>query len=132
VPDPVRADALDRHPGQMSADAGPQVVIAPVGDRPSAGVPQQLRAGRGVALFGVLAQAGHQGGRDRLPAECPALFPQQDQALLRVEVLRAQGQSTATPAGSFSVQPQQQRVQLRVITRLPLTVPVRAVGNTSR
>ena len=76
VPDPVRADALGRHPGQVPADPAPQVVIAAVGDRPPAGVPQQLPVRRGMPLLAVLDEAGHQGGRDRLPADRLALLPQ--------------------------------------------------------
>jgi hypothetical protein len=36
-------------------------------------------------------------------------------ALLRVQVERAQGQAAAAPAGGLGVQPQDQRVQFRVI-----------------
>ena len=45
------------------------------------------------------------------------LFPQQDQALVRVQVGRAQGQRAAAAAGRLGMQPQQQRIQLWVITR---------------
>jgi hypothetical protein len=63
----------------------------------------------------VLDEAAHQGGRDRLPADRLALFPQQDQALVWVEIVRAQRQCAAAAAGGIGVQPQQQRVQLRVV-----------------
>src|SRR5215472_13493248 len=59
VPDPVAADALGGYPGQVGADAGPQVVIAAAGDRLPAGVPEQLPVPLGVPLLAVLHQAGH-------------------------------------------------------------------------
>ena len=103
------------HPGQVPADAGPQVVVAAVGDRLPVAVAQQLPARRGVPFLGVLDEAGHQGGGDRLPADRLALLPQQDQALVRVQVLRAQRQRAAAAAGGLGVQPQQQRVELGII-----------------
>ena len=117
VPDPVHADLLGADPRQDAADPGPQAVIAAGGDRPPVGVAQQLPARRGVPLLAVLDQAGHQGGRDRLPADRLALLPQQDQALVRVQVPRPQRQRAAAAAGGLGVQPQEQRVQLRVIAR---------------
>jgi hypothetical protein len=45
-----------------------------------------------------LHQTGHQGGEPRLPARRLALLPQQDQAPVRVEVGRAQGQRAAAAA----------------------------------
>src|SRR5208282_6068100 len=69
VPYPVHADLLGADPGQVPADAGPQVVIPAGGDRAPAGVPQQLPVWRGVPLLAVLDQAGHQGGGDRLPSD---------------------------------------------------------------
>src|ERR1022692_2684051 len=44
VPYPVHADLLSPHPGQLPADAGPQVVIAAAGDRLAMCVAQQLPA----------------------------------------------------------------------------------------
>jgi hypothetical protein len=44
-----------------------------------------------MAFLAVPDEAGHQGGGDRLPAHRLALLPQQDQALVRVQVVRAQG-----------------------------------------
>jgi hypothetical protein len=90
----VGADALGRQPEQVPADAGPQVVIAAVGDRPPAGVPQQLPVRRGMSILAVLDQTAHQGGGDRLPADRLALLPQQDQALVRIQIPRTQGIST--------------------------------------
>ena len=71
----------------------------------------------GVALAAVLDQAAHQGGRDRLPAHRLALFPHQDQALARIEVLRVQGEGAAAAAGGLGVEPQQQLVQFRIVAR---------------
>ena len=65
---------------------------------------------------GVPEQGRHESGRDRLPPDGLAFFAQQDQALLGIEVLRAQRQRAAPAAGGLGVQAQQQRVQLRVIT----------------
>jgi hypothetical protein len=68
-----------------------------------------------VAFPRVLEEGGHQGGGDGLPADGLAFLAQQDQALLGVEVGRAQRQRAAAAAGGLGVQAQQQRVQLRVI-----------------
>ena len=80
-------------------------------------VAQQLPLRWRVAFPGVPEQGGHQGRRDWLPADGLALLAQEDQALLGIEILRAQRQRTAPAAGSLGVQAQQQRVQLRVIAR---------------
>ena len=58
VTDPVHADLLGRDPGQVPAEAGPQVVIAAGGDRPPVGVPQQLPVRRGVPLAGRARPGG--------------------------------------------------------------------------
>jgi hypothetical protein len=50
-------------------------------------------------------------GDDWLPADCLAFFPEQDQALLAVEVGRAQAQGAAAAAGGLGVQPEDQRVE---------------------
>ena len=89
MPNPVGTDLLGPDPGQLPAQAGPQMVIPAGGDRAAVRVPQQLPLGRGVPLPGVLDQAAHQSGGDRLPADSLALFPQPDQVLIRVQVLRA-------------------------------------------
>jgi hypothetical protein len=60
-------------------------------------------------------ERGHQGRGDRLGTDGLAFLAQPDQALLRVEVIGAQGQGAAGPAGGLGVQAQQQRVQLGVI-----------------
>jgi len=101
----------------MPADPHPQVVIPPGGDRPPVGVPQQLPVRLGVPLAAVLDQAGHQRGGDRLPADRLAFFPQPDQALVRVQVPRPQGQRAATAARGFGMQAEDQRVQLRIVAR---------------
>jgi hypothetical protein len=52
-----------------------------------------------MPLAAVLDEPAHQGGGDRLPAHRLALFPQQDQALIRVQIIRAQRQRAAAAAG---------------------------------
>jgi hypothetical protein len=94
---------------------GPQAVIAAGGDRPPVAVAQQLPAGRGVPLLAMLGKPGHQGGRDRLPADGLPLLPQPDQALAGVQVIGPQRQRPAAAAGGLGVQPQQQRVELGII-----------------
>jgi hypothetical protein len=101
----------------VRADALKQAVVAPVGERLAIAVAQQLPVPRGVPFLAVPDQRGHQSGGDRLPAERLALFPEQDQALLRVQVQRAQREGAASPAGGLGVQPQDQRVELMVIAR---------------
>ena len=68
-----------------------------------------------MSFLAVPDECGHQGGRDRLPADGFSLFPQLDQALFRVEVLRAQGQGAAPPAGGLGVEAEQQGVEVGVI-----------------
>jgi hypothetical protein len=53
-----------------------------------------------------------------VPAHSLALLPQQDQALIRIRIPRAQRQRAATAAGGLGMQPQQQRVQIRVVARV--------------
>jgi hypothetical protein len=43
------------------------------------------------------------------------LLPQEDQALGRIEVNRAKGEGAAAAAGGARAQPQQQRVQRRIV-----------------
>ena len=64
----------------------------------------------------ILRPGAHQGRGDRLPADCLALLPQPDQALVRIQIIRPQGQRAGTPARGLGVQPQQEGVQLRVVT----------------
>ena len=80
-------------------------------------VAQQPPVRRGVPFLGVPDQRGHQGGGDRLPADRLALFPQQDQALIAVQVGRAQRERAAAAAGGLGVQPQDQRVEFGVVAR---------------
>ena len=115
VPDPVHADLLGPYPGEMPAEALPQVVISAGGDWPAVAVPQQLPVRGRMSFLAVPDECGHQGGRDRLPADGFSLFPQLDQALFRVEVLRAQGQGAAPPAGGLGVEAEQQGVEVGVI-----------------
>jgi len=64
--------------GDVDADPGP-VALAVI-------------TREGLVARGVPRQGGHEGGRDRLPPDGLAFLAQQDQALVRVEVLRAQRQ----------------------------------------
>ena len=100
VTDPVRADLLSPDPGQVPPSPGPQVVIPPGGDRLPAGVPKQLPARRRMPLAAVLDEPAHQGGGDRLTAHRLALLPQQDQALIRIQIIRAQRRRATAPAVS--------------------------------
>ena len=70
-----------------------------------------------MAFPGVPQERGHEGGVDWLPPDGLAFLAQQDQALLGIEILRAQRQRAAPAARRLSMEPEQQRVQLRVITR---------------
>jgi hypothetical protein len=58
-----------------------------------------------LPLRGVLAKVVHEGGGDRLPPDGSAFLPEEDQALLRVEVLWAEGQGATAAAGGLDVQP---------------------------
>src|ERR1035438_3247167 len=69
VTQPVHADLLSPHPGQLFADADPEVVVAAAADRLSADVTQQLPIRRCVPLLAMLHQTRHERGRDRLPAD---------------------------------------------------------------
>ncbi len=100
MPYPVHADLLGADPRQDTADPGPQAVIAAGGDRPPVPVAQQLPAGPGVPFLAVLGEPGHQGGRDRLPADGLLFLAQPDQALAGVEVIGPQRERPATPAVS--------------------------------
>ena len=69
MPDPVHADLLRPYPGEMPAEAVPQVVIAAVGDAAAVAVAQQLPVGGRVTIPGVPEQGGHEGGGDWLPPD---------------------------------------------------------------
>ena len=60
-------------------------------------------------------EVAHQRRRYGLPAYCLAFLAQPDQALLRVQVVRRERQGAAAAACGFHVQPQQERVQGRVV-----------------
>ena len=114
--EPVGGDLLGADPGQVAADADPQAVVAPVGDRPAVPVAHQPAVRWGVALLGVADECGHQGRGYRLPPDRLALFPEQDQALVAVQVGRAQGEGAAAAAGGLGVQPQDHRVELGIVS----------------
>ena len=90
VPEPMGADLLGGHPGQVATDARPHMVVAAGGDRRPGAVPQKLPARWGVPTFGMVFQVRHQGGRNGLPPGHATFFVQQDQALIRVEIAGAQ------------------------------------------
>ena len=94
---------------------GPQAVIAAGGNRPPVPVAQQLPAGRGVPLLAMLGEPGHQGRRDRLPADGLPFLAQPDQALAGVDVIGPQRERPAAAAGGLGVQPQQQRVEFGIV-----------------
>src|SRR5436305_12522966 len=103
----------------MLAQAYPQPVVAAVGDRLTAAVPEQRPSAAPVAVSAfvpVREQMPHQRRGDRLPPLRTALLPQLDQALVRVEVDRAAVERTATPAGRLGVKPPQNRLQRWVIS----------------
>ena len=62
VPDPVHADLLRPYPGQVPAEAVPQVVVAAGGDAAAGAVAQQLPVGGRVTFPRVLEEGGHEGG----------------------------------------------------------------------
>jgi hypothetical protein len=68
-----------------------------------------------VPVSGVLLQSGHEGGGDGLPADGLAFLAEPNQALVRVQVGRAERESAAAAAGGLGVQSQQQGVQFRVV-----------------
>jgi hypothetical protein len=99
----------------MQTQAAPQVVVAPGADGPAVGVPQQRTAARARPGFPVGEQVRHQRGGHGLPADRLAFLVQPDEAVLGVEVTGQQRQGAAATAGGLGMQPQQQRVQGRVI-----------------
>jgi hypothetical protein len=58
-----------------------------------------------MPLLAMLDEAGHQGGGDRLPADL-AFSRQPDQALVRVEIIRAQREGAAPAAGGLGMKPE--------------------------
>jgi hypothetical protein len=91
------------------------VFVSAVGDRLAGVVAQQPPIWGRTPLPRVVLKVDHERRGHRLPPLGVALLPQQDQALVRVQVGRAQGERPATPAGGLRVQPQQQGVQRRVV-----------------
>ena len=132
VSDPVHADPLGVHPGEVSADASPEMVVPAASDRLPAPVTQQLPVWRGVALSAVLDQAAHQGGRDRLPADRLAFFPQPDQALVRIQIIGAQRQRAASAACfSWGQTPAKWTSSVLVLAG-PLSLPPAPVASVAR
>jgi hypothetical protein len=81
-----------------------------------------LPSGSGQALLDPLCEYAGSGaelehdGRARPRYRRRGKLSQPDQALVRVQVSRSQGERVAAPAGGLGVQPQQQAVQGRVAT----------------
>jgi hypothetical protein len=63
----------------------------------------------------VLLEMTHQSGGDRLPAHGLAFLPEQDQALVRIQVRRQQSERAAAAAGRLGMQPENQTVRSRVV-----------------
>ena len=102
-------------PGQVFAEAFPQVVVPAVGDRLAIVLAEQAPIRWCMAFPGVLLKVGHEGWGDGLPPLRLALLPQQDPALDRVKVDGPEGEGTAAPAGGFDVQAQEQGVEGGVV-----------------
>jgi hypothetical protein len=120
VPQPVGGDTLSGNPWQPVADALPQVVVAPRGQRAAVAVTQQLiRRCDGTAVVRVVDQMGGQVEADRLPAQRFALLTQPNESLIRIEVGPAQRERAPAPAGRLGVQAQQQRIENRVVAARP-------------
>ncbi|MEU0561467.1 hypothetical protein [Dactylosporangium sp. NPDC006015] len=73
-------------PGQVLADAVPELVVAAAGQDGAVAVPQQGVGGQDRAAdCGMLGKAGGEVGADRLPADRAALFSEQQEAAFSVE-----------------------------------------------
>jgi hypothetical protein len=86
VSEPVGSDLLGGDPGEVVADAGPEVVVSAGGDGVPGAVAEQLLGGGAASLLGVVEDGAHEGGGDGLPARGAALLAEEDEALLGVEV----------------------------------------------
>src|SRR5271157_2461556 len=76
---------------------------------------QALAVAESAPALAVREEVAHQCRRYGLPAYCLAFLAQPDQALLRVQVVRGEREGAAAAACGFHVQPQQERVQGRVV-----------------
>ena len=98
-------DALGGDLRRHSADAGLKVVVASGGEWPSVAVAQQRVARHGgAAQGGVLDEVPGEFDGDRLLALCFTLLPEPQRAVLGVDVLQPQGESSAASAGCLGVQ----------------------------
>jgi hypothetical protein len=87
---------LGGYPGQVFAEAVPELVVAAGGQWPAGAVAQQLAVGSGGTAGGcVVEQVGGQVQADGLPAGGFAFFAEQDLAVLRVEVAQPEGEGAA-------------------------------------
>src|SRR6266536_3245566 len=120
MPQPVRGDALGGDPGQLFADAFPEVVVAAAGDRLPVAVPQQSICGRDRATAaGVLVEVGGEVEGDRLPAQRGALLGQLYEAVFGIEVGQLESECSPASAGGLGVQTQQQSVQDDIVAGGP-------------
>ena len=108
---PVRADLVRPDPGQMFAQALPQVVVTAVGNRRTVSVPEHavLRMAA-AAIEGVLAKTTGQCWRDGLPSHSLTLLLQLNNTLVKIDVSQAKRESTPTPTGSLDVETQQETI----------------------
>jgi hypothetical protein len=81
VAEPVGGDLLGGDPGEVLADAGPEVVVAAGGDGVAVAVAEQLFGGGAASLLVV-----DEGGGDGLPAGGAAFLVEVNEALFGVEV----------------------------------------------
>jgi hypothetical protein len=103
VAEPVGGDALGAIPGEVVAEACPDVVVAAGGDGAAVAVAEQLVGGQdGTASGGVVDQAGGEGWGDGLPADGVA-FSWKRTRQIWVEVLESEGDGAAAAAGGLGV-----------------------------
>ena len=120
VAEPVGRDALGRDPGEVVAEACPDVVVAAGGDGAAVAVAEQLVGGEdSTAGGGVIDQAGGEGWGDGLPAHGVAFLVETHEAEVWVEVLESEGEGAAAAAGGLGVQPQEEGVEDDVIAAGP-------------
>jgi hypothetical protein len=116
VAQPVGGDALGGDPGEVVAEAFPEVVVASAGEGAAVAVAQELVGGQDSAAGGgVIDEAVGEGWGDGLPADRGAFLSQPHQAPVGVEVGEVDGECSAAAASGFGVQPEQQGVEDGVV-----------------
>lgn len=87
VTEPVGGDALGGDPGQLVAQACPEVVVAAAGHGTPVAETQERIGGQGRAVVGgMVGEAVCEGRANGLPADGVAFLPELDQALFGVEI----------------------------------------------